>query len=73
MTTAAGTEAPTMATVEARPRRRRLRGTAGVVMVEYAFLLVFFAVPVMLATAAAGIKLIQVYGDIRNDTLHEFP
>jgi len=54
-------------------RSVRRRRSAGVVMVEYAFLLTFFAVPVMLATAAAGIKLIQVYGDIRNDTLHEFP
>jgi hypothetical protein len=42
-------------------------------MVEYAFLLVFFGLPVMLATAAAGITLIRVYGDIRNDLLHQYP
>ena len=56
-----------------RRRRALRRRSAGVVMVEYAFLLTFFGLPVMLATAAAGIKLIQVYGDIRNDALHEFP
>jgi hypothetical protein len=49
-----------------RPRRRKTRG---VVMVEYAFLLVFFGVPVMLATAAAGIALINGYGNVRNDIL----
>jgi len=56
----------------------RKRGTmrsrsAGVVMVEYAFLLVFFGLPVMLATGAAGVTLIHVYGDIRNDLLHQYP
>ena len=57
--------------------RRVLRagraGRAGVVMVEYAFLLAFFGVPVMLGTAAAGIHLIQAYGDIRNDMLGKGP
>ena len=52
--------------------RRRVR-SAGVVMVEYAFLLAFFGVPVMLGTAAAGIHLIQAYGDIRNDMLGKGP
>jgi hypothetical protein len=42
-------------------------------MVEYAFLLAFFGVPVMLGTAAAGIHLIQAYGAIRNDLLGKGP
>jgi hypothetical protein len=47
--------------------------TRGVVMVEYAFLLVFFGIPVIVGTTAAGIHLIQVYGDIRNDMLGKGP
>ena len=57
----------------AKQRGRRAKGSAGVVMVEYAFLLAFFGVPVMLGTAAAGIHLIQAYGDIRNDLLGKGP
>jgi hypothetical protein len=49
------------------------RKTAGVVVVEYAFLLVFFCVPVMLASAALGITMIKGYGEIRNDLLHVGP
>jgi hypothetical protein len=58
---------------DAKQRRRRATRSAGVVMVEYAFLLVFFGVPVMLGTAAAGIHLIKAYGDIRNDQLGKGP
>jgi hypothetical protein len=57
----------------AQKRTKARSRSAGVVMVEYAFLLVFFGLPVMLATAAAGITLIRVYGDIRNDMLHQYP
>lgn len=58
----------------ASSRRASSRGrSAGVVMVEYAFLLAFFGVPVMLGTAAAGIHLIQAYGEIRNDILGKGP
>jgi len=57
----------------ARVMRSRAKRSRGVVMVEYAFLLAFFGVPVMLATAAAGIHLIQAYGDIRNDILGKGP
>jgi hypothetical protein len=53
------------------PRSRRR--TAGVVVVEYAFLLVFFCVPVMVASAALGITMIKGYGIIRNDLLHVGP
>lgn len=42
-------------------------------MVEYAFLLAFFGIPVMFGTALAGIHLVQAYGDIRNDILGKGP
>ncbi len=58
---------------DAKQRRRRARRSSGVVMVEYAFLLSFFGIPVMLGTAAAGIHLIKAYGDIRNDLLGKGP
>jgi hypothetical protein len=61
------------APTDAKQRRRRAKRSAGVVMVEYAFLLAFFGVPVMLGTAAAGIHLIKAYGDIRNDQLGKGP
>ena len=52
----------------------RLRhSSAGVVMVEYSFLLVFFVLPVALATAAASVGLISGYTSVRNDLLHEYP
>jgi len=54
-------------------RARRSKRSSGVVVVEYAFLLVFFGVPVMLGTAALGIKMIKGYGEIRNDLLHVGP
>ncbi len=58
----------------ARDAARRSRARArGVVMVEYALLLVGFGVPVLLGTAAAGIHLIKAYGNIRNDQLHVGP
>jgi hypothetical protein len=53
--------------------RRAKRRSRGVVMVEYALLLVGFGVPVMVGTALAGLQLIKVYGDIRNDQLHIGP
>jgi len=57
----------------AAAQARTARRSAGVVMVEYAFLLVFFAAPVMLASAALGIHMIKGYGDIRNDQVHVGP
>ncbi len=71
--TAMPTPSPVTAQPRARAVRRRRSRTAGVVMVEYAFLLTFFAVPVSLAIFAAGIQLIKVYGNIRNDMLHAYP
>jgi hypothetical protein len=57
---------------------RRVRGlgrrrSAGAVMVEYSFLLVFFGIPVFASTAALGVAMIQGYGTIRNDILHKYP
>ncbi len=54
-------------------QRRRRRRARGVVMVEYAFLLVAFGVPVFLGMFALGINLIRAYGMIRNDQLHVGP
>jgi len=70
----AGHDALRVAPPRAASRRASSRArSAGVVMVEYAFLLAFFGVPVMLGTAAAGIHLVQAYGDIRNDILGKGP
>ena len=57
----------------AKARTRRRARSAGVVMVEYAFLLTAFGIPVMVGTAAAGVALVRGYGNVRNDILHEFP
>jgi hypothetical protein len=57
--------------IEARTSRWRRR--AGVVVVEYAFLLVFFGIPVIIGTTFLGIKMIKGYGEIRNDQLHVGP
>ncbi len=53
--------------------QRLRRESSGVVMVEYSFLIVFFALPVCLATAAAGVGLINGYGYVRNDLVHQYP
>jgi hypothetical protein len=42
-------------------------------MVEYAFLLVFFGLPVAIGSASAGAALITGYGNIRNDILSKGP
>jgi hypothetical protein len=59
--------------IDAHCARGKRRASAGVVVVEYAFLLVFFCAPVMLASAALGIHMIKGYGNIRNDQLHVGP
>lgn len=56
-----------------KARQRRRNRSVGAVMVEYAFLLVAFGVPVMVVTAASGIRLIAAYGNIRNSLLHKGP
>ena len=56
-----------------REGAKRRRRSAGAVMVEYAFLLVAFGVPVMVSTTAAGVSLINSYGAVRNNLLHSVP
>jgi hypothetical protein len=58
---------------EAASRARRQRRSAGVVVVEYAFLLVFFGIPVIVGTMALGLHMIKGYGEVRNDLLHVGP
>ncbi len=55
------------------PRLTARRSSRGVVMVEYALLLVLVGVPVMVGTAAAGVALVKGYGNMRNDQLHRGP
>jgi hypothetical protein len=43
------------------------------VTVEYAFLLVVVAVPVMTALIAAGVTLVNNYNNTRNSLLHVGP
>jgi Flp pilus assembly pilin Flp len=45
----------------------------GVVTVEYAFLLVLFALPVIVATTAAGVAVVGHYTQVRNSILHVGP
>lgn len=45
----------------------------GAVLVEYAFLLTFFAIPVMMGISAAGVKLLREYKDFRQEVLRPFP
>jgi Flp pilus assembly pilin Flp len=65
------TQLPSSAGAKARQLRRNR--SVGAVMVEYAFLLVAFCVPVAAGTVAAGVKLITNYGAIRNNLLHKGP
>lgn len=56
-----------------KARQRKRNSSPGAVMVEYAFLLLAFGVPVMAGTALAGISLISDYGNVRNSLLHKYP
>ena len=42
-------------------------------MVEYAFLLVAFAVPTVIATGAFGATMVKSYVATRNNVLHQGP
>jgi len=53
-------------------QQRRIR-PRGVVMVEYAFLLVFVAIPSLAGLIAAGVSVVHTYGDMRNQVLHVGP
>jgi hypothetical protein len=61
------------AKTRAKARQLQRNRSRGAVMVEYAFLLVGFCVPVMAATAAAGVQLVHGYGLIRDNMLHKGP
>lgn len=60
--------------VEAAGRKPRgRRGKRGVVAVEYAFLLVTVAIPVLTALIAAGVQVVNEYTLMRNQVLHVGP
>jgi Flp pilus assembly pilin Flp len=54
-------------------RRRSRARRRGAVMVEYALLLTFFAVPVMVGMTAAGVKMLDNYRTARSTLLRPFP
>jgi Flp pilus assembly pilin Flp len=62
-------------TSPAKPAARKgARGRErGVVVVEYAFLLVIVAVPALVAIIAAGVQLADGYTQTRNQLLHVGP
>ena len=53
------------------PSRRR--GRRGAVLVEYAFLLVAFAIPVMAGITAGGVQMYNNYKTARDHMLGAFP
>jgi hypothetical protein len=55
------------------PRVAKRRRTRGALMVEYAFLLFAFGIPVMVATIATGVNLVKSYTATRNLILHAGP
>lgn len=54
-------------------RRRSLARRRGAVMVEYALLLTFFAVPVCVGMTAAGVTMLDGYKATRTSILKPFP
>ena len=54
-------------------RRTRARRHRGAVLVEYALLLTFFAVPVCAAMVAGGIQVLNGYKDTRERVLRPWP
>jgi Flp pilus assembly pilin Flp len=56
-----------------RTKSRKNATRRGAVLVEYAFLLTFFAIPVMMGISAAGVKLLREYKDFRTEVLRPFP
>jgi hypothetical protein len=59
--------------LETEARGTPRRSSAGVVIVEYAFLLVFFGIPVIVGTMFLGVHMVKGYGEIRNDMVHVGP
>jgi Flp pilus assembly pilin Flp len=54
-------------------RKSAWRDTRGAVMVEYAFLLTFVAIPTVVGLTAAGVNLLQGYVSERNAILMPTP
>jgi hypothetical protein len=59
--------------LKAVPRVAKRRRTRGVVIVEYALLLVGLGIPFMTAAIAGGVKMVHGYTITRNLLLHEGP
>jgi len=57
----------------AKAKRSAWRDTRGAVMVEYALLLTFVAVPTVVGLTAAGVNLLNGYIDIRDHLLWPTP
>ncbi len=53
--------------------RRKRRPARGAVIVEYAFLLVAFGIPVSMAVVAAGNQMFQQYKDAKAAILRPLP
>ncbi len=54
--------------------KRRVRARSrGAVIVEYAFLLTAFALPVMAGIAAGGVAMMREYQELRDHLLRPFP
>jgi len=56
-----------------RRRARRAVGQRGVATSEYALLLTVLGIPTLLGMFAGGIKMVQVYGDVRGTVLSTSP
>jgi len=55
------------------PRPSRRARSRGVVTVEYAFLLVTVAIPIILGVTLAGVTLLQRYASVRTQLLAPTP
>ena len=54
-------------------RRNRMRRHRGAVMVEYALLLTFFAVPAIAGITAGGVQMLAQYRAARAEILNPLP
>jgi hypothetical protein len=58
--------------LSAQRARRRARAR-GAVMVEYAFLLVFVAIPVMIGITTGGLEMLRDYQEGRAKMIRNYP
>jgi hypothetical protein len=58
---------------KSKARRSRRARRRGAVLVEYALLLTFFAVPTIAGLTAGGILMLQHYRASRDEVLRPFP